>query len=665
MSRICLTILINACLFLTPGSLRDCMGDDLTDDVHVRIQDAGTLALPCPDGSAINLAFDGSRFQVFCFVGCECPLAKFYGPRLSALSDEFSGPRFEFIGVNSNQQDSMADVGEYIKNYKISFPVVKDYDNRLADILSAKRTPEVVIVSPDLKVVYRGRVDDQYSPGVVRRKATRHDLAAALRQLADGVEVTTSKTPVEGCLIGRTRNPKSAATVTYSKQVAGILNQHCIECHRSDDIGPFSLTNYDDATGWAEMIVEVIDDGRMPPWHASDKHRPLLNSRSMPESDKQVLRDWLESGTPFGSADELPPPQKFTNGWRLPRKPDLILQMNKPGYQVPSQGVVDYQYFVVDPGFKEDKWVAAAEVKPGNASVTHHSIVFIRPPDGADFKGFGMLTAYVPGQSPPPYQESYAKRIPAGSKFVFQQHYTPNGRAEMDNSSLGLIFVEPDQVSHELFTIIGLEQQFEIPARESHFKVSVTLPRLPKQGVLLSVAPHMHYRGKSFMLKTIDKSGNSQTALEVPHYDFNWQHSYRFKEPLDFSNISEINFTATFDNSDGNPFNPNPEISVFWGDQTFEEMAVAFFEVAQPRNLESKKSTEVDSSNSLSKPTTSAKDATVVKNFFERFDRNNDGRIMRSEVTKAMKHFAFRTYDSNGDDQITRDELLEHLSIRR
>ena len=632
---------------------------------------AGTLAikepfvLPQVGGAPKKLTFAENRYQVFCFLGCECPLAKLYAPRLSSLAKEYESKDIDFIGVNSNQQDTIQDVEAYQKQFNISFPILKDYDNRLADLLSATRTPEIIIVSPDQRILYRGRVDNQYSPGITRAVATSQDLAIALEQIVKGQNVSPSKTAVEGCLIGRVRKASAESAVTFTKQVSRVLDQHCVECHRADAIGPFSLTDYEDAKGWAEMLVEVIDNGRMPPWHASASHRALSNARDMPEQDKKILRDWLAAGTPFGSADELPPPRTFTKGWKLPQTPDLIVNMSKNGYEVPAEGVVDYQYFVVDPGFTEDKWITAAEVKPGNPEVVHHSIVFIRPPDGVPFKGVGWLSAFVPGQTMPPIDHSLARYVPAGSKFVFQQHYTPNGQQQRDNTSVGIIFADPAEVTHENFTLMGVDQQFEIPPQDPNFVVSVKLPYLPKNATLLSVAPHMHYRGKSFEMTTVDQSGVAETTLKVPNYDFNWQHSYLFEDPIDLSGLQEISYLATFDNSSDNPFNPNPNVSVTWGDQTFEEMAVAFFEVSQPRKQESSKAKSSLESRPFRSPKNRAKQSDLVDDFFERFDRNSDGRIIRSEVTKAMKHFGFRSYDLNGDDQITREELLKYLSKNR
>ncbi len=630
--------------------------------MQTKIRSAEALTLAQPDSTSLKVDFNSPHYKVFCFLGCECPLARLYGPRLSTLAKRYGDKGFDFIGINSNQQDTLEELANYQRELKISFPIAKDYDNRLADILGATRTPEIIIISAQKKLVYRGRVDNQYSPGVTRAEATQHDLSDALEQLANGQQVSRKQTPIEGCLIGRNRKPVVDASVTYANQVVRVLNQHCVECHRDGEIGPFSLTDYEEVRGWAEMMVEVIDNNRMPPWHASQNHLPLVNARTMPERDKQVLREWLESGMPYGTADSLPSPATFTQGWRLPRKPDMIINMNQQGFEVPAEGTVEYQYFVVDPGFQEDQWISAAEVKPGNAAVVHHSIVFIRPPDGVPFKGVGWLGAYVPGQATAPFSDHRARRIPAGSKLVFQQHYTPVGQPETDNTSVGLLFADPNDVTEELFTVMGIDQEFEIPAETSHHEVNVRIPRLPKQGILLSVAPHMHYRGKSFIMRTVDPNGISQTAIEIPQYDFNWQHNYLFQKPIDLAELNEINFTATFDNSAENPFNPDPTMTVTWGDQTFEEMAVAFLEVAQPRN-----SSEIIAQQTLPSrtPIKSSTNTSVVDDFFNRFDKNKDQRITRSEVTRAMKHFGFRKYDANRDDQITREELLELYSSRR
>ena len=200
---------------------------------------------------------------------------------------------------------------------------------------------------------------------------------------------------------------------------------------------------------------------------------------------------------------------------------------------------------------------------------------FIRPPDGTPVRGIGWLTAFVPGQRLTGFADGLARRVPAGSKIVFQMHYTPNGKETADTSRLGLVFGSQQDVTHEVITVIGIDQEFEIPPHNESFDVKADVRWFPKHGTLLGFAPHMHYRGKSFRLFAETQQG-TQPLLNVPRYDFNWQHSYELAAPISLTDVERLHFTATFDNSDSNPFNPDASQWVTWGDQTWEEMAVIF-----------------------------------------------------------------------------------------
>jgi hypothetical protein len=326
---------------------------------------------------------------------------------------------------------------------------------------------------------------------------------------------------------------------------------------------------------------------------------------------------------------------------------------------------VEYQYFVVDPKLTEDRWVSAAQVIPGDAAVVHHAIVFIRPPDDVDFQGIGWLTAYVPGQMATRFPEGYARRLPAGSKLVFQMHYTPNGRETQDLSKIGMTFVDEKKVTHEVFTLAGLDQDFEIPPRVSDHRVEGRLNRLPTNGELLAVSPHMHLRGKSFELRSRDTSGET-VLLRVPRYDFNWQHTYEFSDRIPLGKFDGLDFTVSFDNSAGNPFNPDPEEYVMWGDQTWEEMAVAFFEVARPRTVqESERSSDTNSSTASQSSEPSAKAVAYADEFIRSMDRDGDGKVSREEATSVVRDFSFPRLDRDQDRYITREELIQAVGERR
>lgn len=627
-------------------------------------QDAShTFRLPTAQGKMVELTAEPeSKATVVCFLGAECPLARLYGPKLNEMQAAYAAQGVQFIGVNSNQQDSLEDVKEYVKRYEISFPMAKDYNNEVADRFHAVRTPEVFVLDQQLTVRYRGRIDNQYLPGISRAETTTHDLKNALDQLLAGKPVEVSETKPNGCFIGRVKQNEVTTKLTFCKEVAGVLHRHCVECHRTGEIAPFSLTDYDEVRGWADTMLETIEDGRMPPWHASPKYGHYANARFMPEKDKEILREWVAGGMPYGDIKDLPELPKFREGWHLPRVPDVVYEMRKRPFVVPKEGVVEYQYFVVDPGFKEDQWVTGAQVLPGNRSVVHHAIVFIRPPDGADFRGIGWLTAYVPGQRINMLPPGRARKVPAGSKLVFQMHYTPTGSVAEDISKIGLIFGKDEEITHEVFTLIGIDQEFEIPPHASDFPVSAKVRRIPPHAELLAIAPHMHLRGKSFRLFT-KQDKKKEILLDVPNYDFNWQHIYELSKPMSLDKVDGLEFTVKFDNSKDNPFNPDPNEYVTWGDQTWEEMAIAFFEVAEPRKQKSQETKPKPEKKLTKAEAKKQREAELKKEldkraaaFFKRFDKNGDGRVDVEEVPLATQRYG-RIRDDNGDGVIQREEL--------
>ncbi len=611
--------------------------------------------LPTVDGKSVELADGQSRLTVVCFLGCECPLARLYGPRLNELAKQLKEQEVRFVGVNSNLQDSMDDVREYVKNYGIEFPMAKDYGNQVADRYGAKRTPEVFVLDEKLATRYRGRVDDQYLPGRTRSKATHEDLKAAIDELLTGKPVTNAATEPNGCLIGREKQEDVTTKLTFTKDIAAILNRNCVECHRDGEIGPFSLTEYDEVIGWADMMLETIDDGRMPPWHANPKYGEFVNARHMPEKDKQALADWVAGGMPYGDVKDLPELPEFTDGWLMPREPDVVVEMRDRPFTVPAEGTVEYQYFVVDPGFEEDKWVAGAQVIPGNRAVVHHCIVFVRPPDGSNFRGIGWLSGYVPGRRFTMLPPHHGRRIPAGSKLVFQMHYTPNGTKQDDLTKIGLLFARDEEITQEVFTLVGIDQEFEIPPHAADFPVHAAVKRLPKQGDLLAIVPHMHLRGKSFRLFG-NHEEDREILLDVPNYDFNWQHVYELSQPMPLSSVKSLDFTVKFDNSEANPANPDPSQSVTWGDQTWEEMAVAFFEVAVPRG----KQGEWKSDKQPVDPEKREKEIQdFVAEFFNNFDENRDGQVQSLEAPLGFRRFGFRRIDTDNDNRLTKSEVEE------
>ncbi len=529
----------------------------------------------------------GKRFSVVAFLGTECPLAKLYAPRLVELHRQFASQGVTFIAVNSNRQDSMAELQHFARRYKIDFPLLKDPGNRVADLFDARRTPEVFVLDQNLTVRYRGRIDDQYGfdtngRAFARDTPQRRDLAVALEELLAGQAVSVPETLPAGCLIGRTRKPNPDSPVTWSNQISRVFQRRCQTCHRPGEIAPFSLLTYDEVQGWEAMIREVVELGRMPPWHADPQYGEFSNDARLTEEEKQQILAWVDNGAPQGDPNQLPPPRQFVEGWRIGR-PDQIVYMSEQPFEVPAEGIVDYQWFFVDPGFTEDKWVKMAEARPGCHEVVHHVTVYFKRPDVPwDLRHndrINLLGGFNPGGGPWTVPPGMAVRIPAGSEIVFEMHYTPNGRVQHDRSCIGLVFADPHEVTQEVVSVMIANTEFAIPPHAPAHRVEASY-RLPLDALLLVMRPHMHLRGRSFRYDAQFPDGRVETLLDVPYYDFNWQNNYILKKPRRLPAGTTIHCVATFDNSADNLANPDPDATVRWGDQTWDEMMIGIVALA-------------------------------------------------------------------------------------
>lgn len=538
-------------------ALRDCLGTE-----H-RLQD-----------------FADSRLVVVAFLGTECPLSKLYGSRLAKLAAEYRERGVAFVGINSNVQDAPTEIGHFVRRHEIKFPLLKDPGNRVADQFGAVRTPEVFVLDRERAVRYWGAIDDQFGVGYARPETTERFLAGALDELLAGRAVSRATVPSVGCRIGRVSRKAPTGDVTYAKQIARVLQRHCVECHREGGIAPFALDSYDAVAGWAETIRDVVTDERMPPWHANPKYGHFSNDNRMPQAERQLLCQWIDHGAPQGSAADLPEPATFVDGWSLGR-PDMVISMPE-AFTVPADGVVSYQYFKVDPGLTEGKWVRASEVRPGVRSVVHHVVVFIQAP-GSDpileERGVGFETAgsYVPGAPPMQLEAGVARYIPAGSRLVFQVHYTPDGKVEQDQTKIGLYFADPSTVRRTVQTGVAANLDFVIPPRAAAHQVEADV-KLSQDTEIHALIPHMHFRGKSFRFTAHYPNGSSEILLDVPRFDFNWQHTYRLAAPKLLPEGTLLKCVARFDNSAANLSNPDPSTAVKWGEQTWEEMMIGYFE---------------------------------------------------------------------------------------
>jgi hypothetical protein len=392
---------------------------------------------------------------------------------------------------------------------------------------------------------------------------------------------------------------QSTPTPTFSKDVAPILNKNCVSCHREGEIAPMSLLTYEQARPWAKSIREKVSRGLMPPWHADAPRGVFSNDRRLSEADKETLIAWADAGAPAGNPKDLPPAPKFAEGWEI-GKPDVVLTMTKP-YQVPANGTIAYQYFMIPTNFTEDKWVQAIEVKPGVRSVVHHILVFSKPPqnspdarpheafvqtlpkmpafkrpdgsvEASAFAGAPgtLIATTAPGTNAMVYAPGDAMKVPAGSTLILQVHYTANGKGETDQSSVGMIFAKQTP-EREIHNSAIMNPMMKVGAGVADQAIDTAVD-FTEDAHITAIFPHTHLRGKSWQYRLIYPDGHSEVVLSVPHYDFNWQTYYIYSKPLAVPKGSRLECTAHYDNSVNNPSNPDPKVDVRWGEQTWQEM---------------------------------------------------------------------------------------------
>ena len=399
-----------------------------------------------------------------------------------------------------------------------------------------------------------------------------------------------------------------SSTVTFTKDIAPIVQQNCQTCHRPGEGTPFSLMTYEDARPWATDIKRMVQTRQMPPWFEDGHTEKFVNKRSLTQEQIDTIVAWVNAGAPKGDPKDLPPPRDFVAGWTIP-KPDVVFQLPKP-FSIPDTGVLEYQYVILPTGFTKDTWVQYVEAAPTDRTVVHHIVAYVRRPGSNYFKDrpqgvffeapptktgekadpddvpSDWLVGYAPGQPPDIFEPGQAKLIPAGSDIVMEVHYMPEGKATTDQSQVGLVLAK-DTPKDRVMTLSALNETFAIPPGDPNYRVDASFT-VRHEVTLLGLHPHMHTRGKDMEYRLVFPNGETRTILNVPHYNWRWQLWYNLEKPIDLPAGTRIECTAHFDNSKANPENPDPTKTVIWGQQSFDEMMVCFFNVAFPATLSAK-----------------------------------------------------------------------------
>lgn len=518
--------------------------------------------------------FKSSKLTVVVFTNTTCPVCKKFAPALRRLETELADKGVRFLFVNPTKTDKPADHG-FAGRY------VHDTDGVLTAAFGATSTAEVFVLDSARTVQYRGAISDQYGLGYALDAPRSNYLAAALTDLLAGKRPVVPATTAPGCELTPDAAKAPKVALTYHARIERIVQNNCVECHRAGGVAPFALDTYDDVVANKAMIRKTVEKGTMPPWFAAPpkkgEHALFANDRTLGDADRADLFAWLASDLKKGDPADAPLPRSFGGGWLI-GKPDAVLELSRP-QAIKAEGVMPYQLDRVPTDYAEDRWVQALEVQPTARDVTHHVLVFAVPrgrPLGGEASGF--FAVYVPGNNNLIYPEGYAKKLPKGSDLVFQLHYTPNGKATSDRTKIGLVFAK-EKPRHEVRTFGIANQSFSIPPGADAHKV---IASDTFDGRILALFPHAHLRGKAVKYELRTADGTTRTLLDVPHYDFNWQLQYRFREPVPVK-MDELVYTAWYDNSAQNPANPDPSKRVKWGPQTFDEMHLGYVEFVLDR----------------------------------------------------------------------------------
>ncbi len=563
----------------------------------------GNFRLHDHEGGSHELRWLGDyKALVLFYQGNGCPNVRQHIPRVKALRDEYEPEGVKFLMINANLQDDRESVAEEAADYGVDMPILLDRAQSVTRMLGTERTNEALLIDLQRReVVYRGAVDDRIDFGAARNEAEAHWLQDAIEAFLAGDPIETAHTEALGCLITQRPAPEE---VTYVDDIAPILAERCITCHSPGRIAPFAFTDYDSAAGWSSMTREVILTKRMPPWHADPHFGVFGNDRSLTPDEERKLLAWIEAGAPRGEGDDplAEMDREDNTEWRL-GEPDHVVDIGPP-VDIPAEGVLDYVYRIVPSGIGEERWVRAMDVRPGDAEVVHHVLVFTADPedmeadladlvdeDGNPRRGAarglepllheewrggldGFFAAYIPGDQAMELPEGTGKRLPANALLVFQLHYNVTGRETSDQTEMAFYFHDepPDK---EVETRGAYTTQLRIPpnARGHEAEASHTVDR---DVLLWEVNPHMHYRGSRFEYTAVFPDGREEVLLSVPNYDFDWQTSYRFEEPVFLPAGTEIRCKGAYDNSEWNPANPDPSQTVTFGEQSFDEMFVGY-----------------------------------------------------------------------------------------
>jgi hypothetical protein len=576
------------------------------------------------NGKAQELYYQNDAKAVVIIVqGNGCQIVRSLLTDYQALRDDYQAKGVQVLMLNSNLQDSRASIKAEADEWGIDIPIMHDSAQIIGQSLKLDRTAEVLVINSKTKqLVYRGALNDRVHYERQKQQANKRYVRDALDAVIAGEKVTIDQVEGPGCAINFPARSNSKA-ISYSETIAPILQQNCSVCHVEGGIAPWAMSEYRMIQGFAPMIREVIRTKRMPPWHADPTIGKWKHDAGISDADTQTLISWIEAGAPRGEGeDPLKQITPKTSEWPL-GEPDLVIEA--PAFEVPANGIVEYQFPVVTNPLASDAWVVAATVIPGDTKVVHHVLLGSAdemPKDAGRESVFqNYIMGYAPGNEYAHMPEGTGVFVPKGGVYQLQLHYTPVGKAITDRTRVGLYFADETPANY-LRQIVVLNPRLKIPPNAAEHEVSAYF-EFTKDATIFSLVPHSHYRGRSSNFELVYPDGTSEIILSVPNYDFNWQRTYTFEQPKKVNKGTQLIHRTVYDNSVNNPGNPDPNRTVTWGLQSHDEMlygSVSF-------------SWDAETS---SQPIHSNLSSSAAQ-FLGFIDKDRDGHISREEMPQRMR----------------------------
>ncbi|MGD2134098.1 MAG: redoxin domain-containing protein [Maricaulaceae bacterium] len=567
---------------------------------------------------------------------------------LDALEETYAEQGVVFYMLNAELDDDREAVAAEIADLGVDVSVLMDERQLVAEGLGVTRAGEAFLIDPaqGWEVAYHGPVadaDNAYLADALAAHLAGEEIASAEVALTTGEEIALPYA-----------DAAAHAEISYTDDVAPILMERCASCHAPGGIGPFAMTSYDVVRGYAPMIRETIRTDRMPPYFADPHIGEFKHDAELTLDQARTLVHWIEAGAERGEGDD-PLVENVTQlaEWPL-GEPDLILEV--PAFDIPANGVIEYQYPAVANPLDHEVWLRASTVLPGSREGLHHVLSGYMPqmPDngiGAQSSWRGSVGSYTPGQEAQVIPTDVGTQIPPGGAIGFQMHYTTFGRAETDVTRVGLYFYDEPPTYIKRSSVIADFTLAIPPGDADHFETAYM--DFPRDAILYTIYPHAHYRGSSSELKIRYPDGTEEMLISLPRYDFNWQRDYDLVEPLEIPAGSKLIASWTYDNSERNFANPDPTRMVTWGDQTFAEMAYMRVNYRW-----------VDET--VENPIEGLAQFDAVSMIFGAMDDNLSDAIEREELVGPTGQgflAAFPALDSNHDDAIDREEFAAATSM--